>query len=335
MKRYILVWMVLVMVIGTHAQVTTQARPSRSDDFLFADAVIHSDSVRITNDLIRVRHELKNAHRAMFYSIILPGAGQFYVDRSSFTAYIFPVLEIGLIAGIIYYNNKGNEITRDYERFANGETISGNDYDNVWDGYTGPRYNRNYQTAVQNVMTGLFANDIYDSEFFRLDSGNTQHFYEDIGKYNKYVFGWVDWYYQFAADATGTFVLNHDAYNAAWIWSYNPLQPQDRRWLGNIPIATYNPANPGTNYVNPGHPSATPMRSKYVQMRFDAEDNYSTARMLAFGVALNHIGSGLDAVRLVNKRNRMHLASSEFRMHYYASLQNDQLTPMLGFNWKF
>jgi len=335
MKQSILILLILVMAIGSIAQNTTRPRAASADDFLFGDMDTLTDTVSISNDIIRVRHERKNAHRAMLYSLLLPGAGQFYADMSSITAYIFPVIEIGLIAGIIYYSNKGNQITRDYERFANGETISGLDYDNVWDGYSGPRYDRAYQTAVQNVLINLFTNDIYDSEFFRLDSDNTQHFYEDIGKYNKYVFGWVDWYYQFAANSTGSFVLDQEAYNAAWIWSYSPLQPLDRLWLGNIPIANYDPANPGTDYVRPGDPSATPMRAQYIRMRHDAEDQFSAARLLTFAIALNHIGSGLDAVRLVSKRNRTHLAQNEFRINYYAEMRADQFTPMLGFNWKF
>lgn len=334
MKQIILTLMIAVVALGSQVPISAQTRQQRSDAFLFDDDTVPSDSVE-TSDIIKVRYEKKDAHLAMLYSVLLPGAGQYYADRSSITTYLFPVLEIGLIAGIFYYNNNGNDLVKKYERYANVETVNGSDYDNVWDAYTGPRYRREYQTAVQNALIGLYANDIYDSEFFRLDAGNTQHFYEDIGKYNKYVFGWVDWYSQFAADASGTFVLDLPAYNAAWIWSYNPLQPQDRRWLGNIPIASYNPANPGTDYIPPGDPSASPMRAQYIRMRNDAKDQFSIARLLTFGVALNHLGSGLDAVRLVGKRNRSRLAGNDIQLQYYTSVRDDKLLPMVGLNWKF
>ena len=171
------------------------------------------------------------------------------------------------------------------------------------------------------------------SDFFRLDAGNTQHFYEDIGKYNKYIFGWADWYHTFATDATGTYVLDQEGYQNAWKWTSG--QAHEIRWEGNAAIASYDPNSTNNIYILPGSPVASPMRRKYIQMRQDAEDDYNLARAFGFGLALNHVLSGIDAIRVTNKRNRYFLSDSGFRFQYYADLNNDNFTPRLSLSYKF
>ena len=49
-------------------------------------------------------------------------------------------------------------------------------------------------------------NSSFYDEHFRLDDTNTQHFYEDIGKYPRYVFGWTDWFQIYSKNNNGEIV---------------------------------------------------------------------------------------------------------------------------------
>jgi hypothetical protein len=57
------------------------------------------EAEKLEADFIKVNYEKKDARLAMLMSMVLPGAGQFYANKSAFTTYLFPILEIGLAAG--------------------------------------------------------------------------------------------------------------------------------------------------------------------------------------------------------------------------------------------
>ncbi len=283
----------------------------------------------LTNDIIRVNYAQKNARLAMLYSALLPGAGQFYADKASISKFIYPVIELAVIGGMIYYNGKGNDKADAYKDYVN-ETIS---YEYQGHTYTGTRYNRDFQTVVESSLQNIHSADIYDGEYFNLDLSNTQHFYEDIGKYDKYIFGWVDWYAKYA-DPTMTPVddwpAGYAGFNPVFAFSITDTTNQyynsyENTWEGNYPY--------GDNLLIDKPNSA--MRAKYVRMRSDAEDQYRTARYISFGLALNHIVSAIDAARLANKVNKFYLSDSGFKFNYYASLKDGFLTPMLGVQYRF
>ncbi|HPF09172.1 MAG: hypothetical protein PHY21_04930 [Candidatus Cloacimonetes bacterium] len=277
-------------------------------------------------DFIRVNYQKKDARRAMVYSMLLPGAGQFYADKSSITTYIFPVLEIGMIAGILVFSNRGDKKTDDYEYFANGELIEYAFGDTM---ITTHRYERDRQHRVESIIMGLNSIDIYESSYFRLDGDNTQHFYEDIGKYPHYVYGWADWYYHFATDNLGNEVdpiWYPDGYenNPGWVWSGNyPIYNDDALgYSTGIPIE------------NNSHASSA-MRKEYVALRNKAKDEYAISRGFTYGLVVNHLVSGFDAIRLARKANKGVLSDSGLRFNYYAAMRESKLTPTLEINWKF
>lgn len=142
--------------------------------------------------------------------------------------------------------------------------------------YIGTRYNREFQHKVESILIGIEPNDIYDSYFFNLDDNNTAHFFEDIGKYNKYIFGWVDWYFTYAADSDGNFVLaNQDGvantdYYGVWVGMNDPnVSPIFRVWTANHSIANFQNYLLTGNEVylqsacSPTDPLASPMRKVY------------------------------------------------------------------------
>jgi len=282
---------------------------------------VNQDS--LTNDIIRVNYAKKNAQLAMIMSAIVPGAGQFYVNPSAITTYIFPLIELAVIGGIIYYDNQGDKKTNDYKKYVTDEvTIDINGYS-----YTGPRYRRDFQTAVQDTLISIHSADIYDGIFFSLDANDSQHFFEDIGKYDKYVFGWVDWYFKYAElppvtglpDPHPVFVFDID----------NPANPyynsSENKWRYNVPLT----GDPTQDLPN------SALRNVYIDMRQAAEDKYRVANYLSFGIAANHILAAIDANRLARKINKFYLSDSNVKLNYYAAIKNGHLTPMLGMNVSF
>lgn len=303
------------------------------DALIFSDAA-EQDSIRkaiegdLDNDIITVNYQKKDARLAMLMSAILPGAGQFYADKSLIRTYVYPVIELGLIGGIIYFNSRGNDKTKDYEHYATGETVSQNfgDYS-----YSGPRYSRDFQNSVQAILMEYNANDIYDGTFFRLDNNNSQHFYEDIGKYDKYVFGWADWYYVYAANAAGEFVLDQEAYYNAFKMSSNDASAT---WLGNYSIAAID-ADDFSNPMPSGSTYSSAMRREYITMRRDAEKEFQNAHLLSFGLLANHLISAVDAVIITNHVNRMAISQNKVKFNYYTQIRDKRLTPSLGLSWNF
>ncbi len=286
-----------------------------------------TESDSLVNDIIRVNYSKKNAQLAMTMSAILPGAGQFYVDKSSIAAYIFPVIELAIIGSIVYYNKQGDDKVKDYKKYINEEiTVDINGYS-----YTGSRYRRDFQTAVEDTLKRIHSADIYDGVFFSLDASNSQHFYEDIGKYNKYVFGWADWYLTYAELPTiGQPILVPDPHPVFIFDFMNPTDPRfngpDNKWQYNVPLA-----GPSNQYDRP----SSPLRAEYIKMRQAAEDKYRVANYLSFGIAVNHIVSAIDAVRKTNNLNRLYLSQNRVKMQYYASIKDGYITPMLGLNLAF
>ncbi len=334
MKYVFLSILALVTFQGLFAQASGA---NDIDQWLFEqpadnNRVTKQDTI-VTNDLITVNYNKKDAKLAMLMSMIIPGAGQYYADKSSITTYIFPALELAFLGGLIYYDQQGDKKTKAFEKYANGEMIPYKHFDgtpvldNQGNQVYGTRYNRQYQSAVQTIMIDILPNsqsqvvDIYEPSYFRLDNSNTQHFYEDIGKYGHYTFGWVDWYYRFAYDATGVLAPQFRFENAG---------TANASWIGNIPL--YGGV---TATIKPDTPNASPMRYEYIDMRNAAKDEYASSRFFTFALAVNHLISGIDAVRLTQKVNRLSISQATPQLNLYAAMSNGNITPMMGMKWEF
>lgn len=120
----------------------------------------------------------KSPLKAFIYSAIIPGAGQLY-NGSKYKAALFLGLEALTWTGHAVYHSKGNTKTGEFEDFANihwSETrYSQFLYDN-WEVYDD-----------ELVFEGGFAVFTH-----HLPDTKTQQYYEMIGKYNQFVFGWDD-----------------------------------------------------------------------------------------------------------------------------------------------
>jgi hypothetical protein len=264
----------------------------------------------LNNDIIQVNYEKKSLAKAMILSSLFPGAGQFYANKRSITTYIFPIIEIGLLAGYFINYNNGLDKEDDYQIFANDH------------------YNREHQYYAENDLINDPANNSnFYNDHFRLDDTNTQHFYEDIGKYNKYVFGWDDWFDIFAINGEGNTV------SPEWLWE--ETAEGKNLWIGNNvtnPSSTY---LPNSNYSDP-YTIYSGFRADYIEMRQDAESSYDKAELFSFGIVANHILAAIDAVRLTKKYNLEYLSNtSQLEIKIAPIFVNNNISPALMISKRF
>ena len=263
---------------------------------VFAQIYVPEDE-EVWYDEVGYRGERKSATTAIILSSIFPGSGHFYANRRTVGTYIFPVLEIAMWAGFIHFNNKGQDIERDYMAFAD------------------QHYDRIRQTSVQtNLINNENSSDIYNDIHFRLDATNTQHFYEDIGKYNKYIFGWEDWY---------------DIYFEHGVqWEFDG----EGLWVGNYPT---HPDPPGGLNPNNWYAPYSDLRADYISMRREAQQNFDRRTLMTFGLVFNRIVSAIDAVRATTRYNRELRYAANFDFRLQPTFVNNQFTPTARLAYRF
>jgi hypothetical protein len=124
-----------------------------------------------------------SAGKAFALSLILPGAGQYYTGSKVKAAVSF-ALEATLWFGRLHYRSQGDTETEEYEAFADAHWNDTTYYDSLFNQYGYDRWDDgNHQWAhhlpfeVSGTDTSLAKNHEY---------------YENIGKYNQFVWGWDD-----------------------------------------------------------------------------------------------------------------------------------------------
>ncbi len=264
----------------------------------------------LDNDIIQINYEKKSPAKAMLLSSLFPGAGQFYANRRSVTTYISPLIEIGLIVGYIMSYNEGLDSESDYEKFADSH------------------YDRIKQYFAQNdLIEDQMNNSSFYDEHFRLDDTNTQHFYEDIGKYNKYIFGWDDWFDIYAMDDLGNQI------SPDWVWEES--NDGKNLWNGNNITNPESIYNTNSNYSDP-YTIYSENRAEYIEMRKDTEDLYDRSELFSFGLVANHILAAIDAVRLTKIHNREYLSNtSQLEIKLTPIFVNNNLSPALMLTKRF
>lgn len=302
-------------------------------------------------NIIKTKYKQKSAAKAMMLSAIFPGAGQFYSNKKSITTYIFPVVEAGLWYGYLKYRKKGINIEKDYEHYATDEVIghydsdspaivgvAANEGDYYKEGDPIYRYERWRQYVAQENLKQNANNPFYDSHF-RLDginddgtidnNKNTQHFYEDIGKYDKYLFGWYDWF-----SIYGDYRDDFTDYNFHWILQDDG---EGNKWHGNnLPdsLSSYYLDDPTTYDAKNGIYSA--MRDKYIQMRIDAEDQFRVSRTFSYGIIFNHIFAAIDAIRVTKQTNIKYLSrNNSFKVKFVPVLTETGVSPSIVMTKRF
>jgi len=291
----------------------------------------------LSNDVIDVQYEQKSTKLAMALSAIFPGAGQAYANPKSITTYIFPLLEAGLWYGYFHYNKQGDDVTRDYEKWATNEVIGQYtetssiiiDGEPLFvEGQDKYRYERiRYDYAKDALIADPLNNSTFYDSHFKLDETNTKHFYEDIAKYNKYIIGWADWFDIYATTGDDVWV------DPSWQWETDPTTGVNK-WIGNEVL------NENSEYYDPeiygDMQKDSGMRREYIEMRDDAESHYDKVDSIKFGLILNRILASFDAMRLARNHNRNYLASNDkLKIRITPVYVNNELAPALMLSKSF
>lgn len=121
----------------------------------------------------------KSPVKAFIYSAIIPGAGQLY-NGSKIKAVAFLGLEALAWTGHIIYSGKGDDKTAEFETYANA-----NWSENSYVAWLELNWQQSDDEDVLNDRGfPLFTHHLPDTK--------TQQYYEMIGKYNQFVYGWAD-----------------------------------------------------------------------------------------------------------------------------------------------
>lgn len=307
MKKILFALIVLVFasqIVSAHPiSVETGASQSFASHKLIAQAESEEEG---TSEKVYIPPE-KSISKAIMMSLVLPGTGQIYSQKKYGFAYM--AIEAAAWVGYFVYNKKGDDKVAEYEDFAD-EHYNRDRFYEVKEDLVDRALEHAEQTDKLNIYIETFP--VYDDEgnfshygiregnHFTLDETNTQHYYEDLGKYDKYIFGWDDWYteayYSILDDGTPDFEQYYE-YDS-FIWNeWNPINdhviPDE---IGSEQTVD------GTRYYY--GKQETDNRQKYRDMRHEANDLHSMADVSMGVVLVNHFVSAIDAARVTRNYNK-------------------------------
>lgn len=119
--------------------------------------------------------------KALFFSAVMPGAGELFVG-SKLKAAAFFLVEVGAWTYFGVYHSKGLKKEDEFEIFAN----------NNWDGLKWQNWFNNYgQNLIEITGENKFTHANAMLELINAGK-KTQQYYEMIGKYSEFVVGWTN-----------------------------------------------------------------------------------------------------------------------------------------------
>ncbi|HTY10721.1 MAG TPA: hypothetical protein VMF88_06580 [Bacteroidota bacterium] len=217
--RIIMLLAIFVLPLESYAGDGTLTGNARMDLVAMppSDSVPQSKTVMVQNTVDRSR--LKKPILAGAMSLLVPGSGEYYSERYLKTG-IFLAVEAAALTAAIYYNNRGNTATTNFQNYANqhwsavkyAEWINANGTNYEESGTTYPTID---PTAPQpTLFAEINAWEILPHTVgfsHELPTYNTQQYYELIGKYSQFKYGW-DTY----VDKSGN-PLGDDGYDLSFI----------------------------------------------------------------------------------------------------------------------
>jgi hypothetical protein len=258
-------------------------------------------------------------------SALVPGLGQWYAE-AKIRAAVFFGIEAGAAIWALMAHGDGNDWKKQYEAFADDhwDVTKYNDkrYDaeqdrvvpptiDSWYGWWEQWYEDNdaLETLDRQLTHGL--PEIEEKGIFR--GWNKDHdYYEMIGKYDQFVYGWDDVWGDPLNLLPGDSTLAPDHHIDVWV-------------IGGVDSVAFDPYIAD---VNSDH------RDHYMDMRHEANKAYKRAKTM-FGIILfNHVISAIDAARSANSYNVRHAeakTSLRMRMKKY---EGDYI-PQLVLSYKF
>jgi hypothetical protein len=278
--RYLLIIFAMTSYLGANDlyKLDSRFQPVVTTNFFFLD----QDSLPAAPEMVEQDDSLVvYPARPMLYSLILPGVGQWY-NRS-------PAWKIGLFAGIeaasifsgLQWRKKAEDIRLKYEIFADQnwdlETWVFNTLNTPLGNYPDVHINGTHKLIL--VLTGSLAeqygnyvpSDSLENNAHWVYTGEVnvlrdRDFYENIGKYDQFVGGWID--------------------------CYDPSNIQ--LWF-----EVEKDVGDSTEII-----ISTPNKEDYVDHRARSNDYLNMAKFAVSAVMFNHVISALEAVWSTQIRNR-------------------------------
>ena len=207
-------------------------------------------------------------------SLAIPGFGQYLNKSPWWKTALFTGVEVAGIAGYISWTNKADDITKEYENWA----------DDHWDMR---RWVNDSAILLSDIQSGGYpdVNDVridgshhitiiingkYESSEILLGNPNIEYvelrdwdFYEGVGKYDQFVAGWDD---------------------AKSNWEI--IQKKIKEGEDELIVMT-------------------PNKQHYLQLRNDSNVLYKNAKFAVSALLFNHIFSALDALWNANKNKEL------------------------------
>lgn len=125
----------------------------------------------------------KSLKRAFLYSLIIPGSGEFYA-HSRIKAVAFFGMDVALWGLYFNYHNKGKDKEKEYIKFADAHWFKDDYTQWLIDSLNIDSDTTRYYNAVTQEWTYLS---------HHLPDTKTQQYYEMIGKYEQFRWGWEDY----------------------------------------------------------------------------------------------------------------------------------------------
>ncbi len=136
----------------------------------------------IINEKAGIVQPKRSVKKAFLFSAIIPGTGELY-NRSYLSALAFLGIEVGSWLLYAKYKDRGNELTSEFERYANMHW----DEERYWDSIardSGGKCSANDRGCLKDYERDSFSHFLPDSK--------NQTYYENIGKYDQFNAGWDD-----------------------------------------------------------------------------------------------------------------------------------------------
>ena len=252
--------------------------PVLSTNFFFLD----QDSLPDALEMVEPEDSLDvYPARPMLYSLILPGVGQWYNKSPAWKIGLFAGIEVASIFSGLQWRKKAEDIRIKYEIFADQnwdlKTWVSNTLNTPLGNYADVHINGTHKLIL--VLSGNLAeqygnyvsSDSLENNAHWVYTGEVnvlrdRDFYENIGKYDQFVGGWIDCY--------GL------ANNQLWF--------EVEKDVGD-----------STEII-----ISTPNKENYVNQRGRSNDYLNMAKYAVSAVMFNHVISALEAVWSTQIRNR-------------------------------
>jgi len=139
------------------------------------------------------KYEYKSPKKAFLYSLLIPGWGQTYAKSSIIKPILFLAVEVGSWAGYVKWHGDGNDLTDEFQRYADLNWIEGDTSEADFTDPDNPIYPNLEPQSYRGDLLDQYSTVDDDSLDFThtLPDTRTQQYYEMIGKYDQFVTGWI------------------------------------------------------------------------------------------------------------------------------------------------